>query len=142
MDPNHMVTVGSEGTWGGVFKSMHASPLMDYTTCHIWAENWGIYTATDSSTVNLQAAVDFALDYLDTHNRQAVTLGKPLVLEEFGLARDAWAPIGGYDPATPVIYRYPSERRRVFIWGPGPALSRAGRRARARRFRWLPVLGQ
>jgi mannan endo-1,4-beta-mannosidase len=105
LDPNHMVTVGSEGSWGGTFKTTHASPYIDYTTCHIWVENWGKYTATDSNTANLQAAVDFALDYLDTHNTQAIALGKPLVLEEFGLARDAWAPTGGYDPATPVTYR-------------------------------------
>jgi mannan endo-1,4-beta-mannosidase len=105
LDPNHMVTVGSEGTWGGVFKTTHASPHIDYTTCHIWVENWGKYTAADSTTANLQAAVDFALEYIDVHNTQAVALGKPLVLEEFGLARDAWAPTGGYDPATPVTYR-------------------------------------
>jgi mannan endo-1,4-beta-mannosidase len=105
LDPNHMVTVGSEGSWGGNFNSTHQSPYVDYTTCHIWVENWSKYTATDSNTENLASATTFALDYLDTHNTNAGKLGKPLVLEEFGLARDAWAPTGGYDPATPVTNR-------------------------------------
>jgi mannan endo-1,4-beta-mannosidase len=100
-----MVTVGSEGTWGGNFKSSHASPYVDYTTCHIWPEQRGKYTATNGDTVNLQAAVDFALNYLDTHNTNALSLGKPLVMEELGLARDAWLATGGYDPATPVSNR-------------------------------------
>lgn len=105
LDTNHMVTVGSEGTWGGSFKSTHQSPYIDYATCHIWVEQWGKYTANDSNSTNLQNAADFALTYLDTHNTSSSTLGKPLVMEEFGMARDAWAPTGGFDPATPVTNR-------------------------------------
>jgi mannan endo-1,4-beta-mannosidase len=105
LDSNHMLTVGSEGSWGGDFKTTHASPTIDYTTCHIWVEPWGKYNATDSSASQLQTATNFAVDYLNTHNTDSASLGKPLVMEEFGLARDGWASTGKYDPATPVTNR-------------------------------------
>jgi mannan endo-1,4-beta-mannosidase len=105
LDSNHMVTVGSEGSWGGDFKATHGSPYIDYTTCHIWVEPWGKYNATDSSASQLTTATNFAVDYLNTHNTDSASLGKPLVLEEFGLARDGWASTGKYDPATPVTNR-------------------------------------
>ena len=105
LDSNHMLTVGSEGSWGGDFKTTHASPTIDYTTCHIWVEPWGKYNATDSSASQLQTATDFAVNYLNTHNTDSASLGKPLVMEEFGLARDGWASTGKYDPATPVTNR-------------------------------------
>jgi len=53
----------------------------------------------------LQTATDFAVNYLNTHNTDSASLGKPLVMEEFGLARDGWASTGKYDPATPVTNR-------------------------------------
>jgi mannan endo-1,4-beta-mannosidase len=105
LDSNHMVTVGSEGSWGGDFKTTHGSQYIDYTTCHIWVEPWGKYNATDSSASQLTTATAFAVDYLNTHNTDSASLGKPLVLEEFGLARDGWASTGEYDPATPVSNR-------------------------------------
>jgi mannan endo-1,4-beta-mannosidase len=105
LDSNHMVTVGSEGSWGGDFKATHASPTIDYTTCHIWVEPWGKYNATDSSASQLTTATNFAVDYLNTHNTDSASLGKPLVLEEFGLARDGWVSTGKYDPSTPVTNR-------------------------------------
>ena len=105
LDSNHMVTVGSEGSWGGDFKTTHGSPFIDYTTCHIWVEPWGKYNATDSSASQLQTATAFAANYLNTHNTDSGSLGKPLVLEEFGLARDGWVSTGKYDPVTPVTNR-------------------------------------
>ena len=105
LDSNHMVTVGSEGSWAGDFKATHGSPTIDYTTCHIWVEPWGKYNATDSSASQLTTATNFAVDYLNTHNTDSASLGKPLVLEEFGLARDGWASTGKYEPATPVTNR-------------------------------------
>jgi len=105
LDSNHMVTVGSEGSWGGDFKTTHGSPTIDYTTCHIWVEPWGKYNATDSSASQLTTATNFAVDYLNTHNTDSASLGKPLVMEEFGLARDGWASTGEYNPATPVTNR-------------------------------------
>ncbi|MES1210306.1 MAG: cellulase family glycosylhydrolase, partial [Pseudomonadota bacterium] len=105
LDPNHMVSVGSEGSWGGDFPTTHQSQYIDYTTCHIWVEPWSKYTATDSSAANLQSATSFATMYLQNHDTMAKQLGKPLVMEEFGLARDGWAPGGKYDPASPTTNR-------------------------------------
>jgi mannan endo-1,4-beta-mannosidase len=105
LDPNHLVSVGSEGSWGGDFTTTHQSEYIDYTTCHIWVEPWSKYTATDSSAGNLQSATSFAINYLQTHDNMAKQLGKPLILEEFGLARDGWASGGKYDPATPTTNR-------------------------------------
>ncbi len=105
LDPNHMVSVGSEGSWGGNFANTHQSQYIDYTTCHIWVENWGKYTPTDSSAGNLQSATSFATGYLQDHDTMAKQLGKPLIMEEFGLARDGWASGGKYDPASPTTNR-------------------------------------
>ena len=105
LDPNHMVSVGSEGTWGGNFVTTHQSQFIDYTTCHIWVEPWGMYDANDSSAAALQKATDFATGYLRDHDTAAKQLGKPLVMEEFGLARDGWTAGGKYDPAATVTNR-------------------------------------
>jgi mannan endo-1,4-beta-mannosidase len=105
LDPNHMVSVGSEGTWGGNFVTTHQSQYIDYTTCHIWVEPWGMYDPNDSSAAALQKATDFATGYLRDHDTAAKQLGKPLVLEEFGLARDGWTAGGKYDPAATLTNR-------------------------------------
>ena len=105
LDPNHMVSVGSEGTWGGNFVTTHQSQYVDYTTCHIWVEPWGMYDPNDSSAAALQKATDFATGYLRDHDTAAKQLGKPLVLEEFGLARDGWTAGGKYDPAATLTNR-------------------------------------
>ena len=100
LDPNHMVSVGSEGTWASnttgtaatnFFLTTHQSQYIDYATCHIWVEPWGMYNANDSSAAMLPTATNFATAYLRDHDTLARQLGKPLVLEEFGLARDGWA---------------------------------------------------
>lgn len=100
LDANHLVSVGSEGTWGGDFVATHQSQYVDYTTCHIWVEPWGKYDPNNSSASALQTATDFATGYLRDHDTAAKKLGKPLVLEEFGLARDGWTAGGKYDPAA------------------------------------------
>jgi len=105
LDTNHMVSVGSEGTWGGNFTTTHQSQYVDYTTCHIWVEPWGRYDPNNSSASALQTATDFATGYLRDHDTAAKQLGKPLVLEEFGLARDGWTAGGKYDPAATTTHR-------------------------------------
>jgi len=91
LDPNHLVSLGSEGetssSWSGNrFLKDHDFKEIDYATAHIWIENWGWYDPLqkDSYTQGLARA----LDYLDRHHEMAQKLGKPLVLEEFGIARD------------------------------------------------------
>jgi mannan endo-1,4-beta-mannosidase len=105
IDANHMVSVGSEGSWGGDFVTTHQSQYVDYTTCHIWVENWSKYDPNDASATSLAGATSFALGYLNAHDTAARQLGKPLVLEEFGLARDGWTAGGKFDPAATVTHR-------------------------------------
>ncbi len=105
IDQNHMVSVGSEGTWGADFVTTHQSPYVDYTTCHIWVENWGKYDPNDATGTSLTSATAFAVGYLKTNETAARQLGKPLVLEEFGLARDGWSAGGKFDPAATVTHR-------------------------------------
>jgi mannan endo-1,4-beta-mannosidase len=105
LDPKHMVSTGSEGTWAGSFEEAHQSPSIDYTSCHIWVEPWSKYRADDSSQQNFDSAMSFALDYLKDHEQRAAALGKPLVLEEFGLARDGWTGGGKLDPLATVANR-------------------------------------
>ena len=95
-DPNHMVTTGSEGffnrPWTGHwwdnpayvgtdFIANHASVSIDYATVHIWPFNWGWYPGTDAYA----QAMEFLADHVTSAEND---LGKPLVLEEFGLLRD------------------------------------------------------
>lgn len=105
IDTNHMITVGSEGSWGADFVTTHQSQYVDYTTCHIWVENWSKYDPQDASGTSLASATTFAVGYLNQHDAAARQLGKPLVLEEFGLARDGWAAGGKFDPAATVTHR-------------------------------------
>ncbi|HEX9331603.1 MAG TPA: beta-mannosidase, partial [Anaerolineales bacterium] len=106
LDPNHLVTTGSEGTPPGEsqdFKRTHAGPNIDYATIHIWPQNWGWYDPSNPATYD--SAERNALEYLHRHVFDMAVLNKPLVLEEFGLARD-WEPVHDiYDPASTTMYR-------------------------------------
>jgi mannan endo-1,4-beta-mannosidase len=106
LDPNHMVTTGSEGEPPGEaqdFLATHSSPDIDYGTIHIWPQNWGWYDPMNPAT--LESALGRAHIYYSNHELMAETLNKPLVLEEFGLARD-YEPIQNYfDPSSPTRNR-------------------------------------
>jgi mannan endo-1,4-beta-mannosidase len=106
LDPNHMVTTGSEGTPPGEiqdFQRTHDGENIDYATIHIWPQNWGWYDPQNPSTYQ-QAELN-ALEYLRRHVYDMAVLNKPLVLEEFGLARD-WEPVQDiYDPQSSTLYR-------------------------------------
>jgi mannan endo-1,4-beta-mannosidase len=106
LDANHLVTTGSEGNPPGElqdFMATHSSPAIDYATIHIWPQNWGWYDPQDPATYT--AAEGRAHQYFATLAVNAVTLKKPLVLEEFGLARD-WEPLHDiYDAGSPTTYR-------------------------------------
>ena len=45
LDPNHLVSTGSEGPKGcpraRLVVAEHASPEIDYLTTHVWPQNWG-----------------------------------------------------------------------------------------------------
>lgn len=92
LDPNHLLTTGSEGKMGSddsieLFEEVHAQPNIDYLTFHIWPNNWGWL---DKS--NIPGSVDKAIaltnHYIDEHIPVANKLNKPIVFEEFGLPRD------------------------------------------------------
>ncbi len=104
-DKNHLVTTGSEGNTSSpssgtdVVKD-HLSKNIDYATIHIWVQNWGYYDPAKPEAT-YQPALDYALNYLQNHLNQAATLNKPVVLEEFGISRDA----NNHAAGTPVTVR-------------------------------------
>ncbi len=106
LDPNHMVTTGSEGTPPGEsqnFIETHSSPDIDYSTIHIWPQNWGWYDPQNPDSYS--GAESRANTYFQQHAIESASLGKPMVLEEFGLARD-WDPLKDiYNPNSPTTYR-------------------------------------
>ena len=106
LDPNHMVTTGSEGTPPGENQNFilpHQGANIDYATIHIWPGNWGWYDPTHPDTY--ANAEKLSIQYFQTHAVEAVSLGKPLVVEEFGLARD-WEPLHDiYNPNSPTTNR-------------------------------------
>ena len=93
LDKNHLVTIGSEGETmnpkdaGNDFAIDHAISSIDYSTIHIWVENWGVYNPLDSITT-MPLAINLMKNYIADHVIKAKLFKKPLVLEEFGMARD------------------------------------------------------
>jgi mannan endo-1,4-beta-mannosidase len=106
LDPNHMVTSGVEGTPPGESQNFiltHQGTSIDYATIHIWPGNWGWYDPERPSSY--ASGEKLAIKYFQTHAVEAVSLGKPLVLEEFGLARDYESLHDIYDPNSSTTYR-------------------------------------
>ena len=44
LDPNHLVSIGSEGSITGCQLSGNKLEIVDYVTFHAWAQNWGWYS--------------------------------------------------------------------------------------------------
>ena len=92
VDPNHLVTTGTEGQWGcendmALFKKIHDDPNIDYLTMHIWPKNWG-WLDCDHIPETVDTSIVLMQKYMSDHVKVAQQLDKPLVLEEFGLPRD------------------------------------------------------
>ncbi len=105
LDSLHLISTGSEGVIGSLVSAdnyvrIHRSPAIDYLTFHLWPVVWRWY---DPKRPDSTAAVaeSLSVDYILQHIALAQRLGKPLVMEEFGMSRDT----GGYDAATPVSTR-------------------------------------
>jgi len=93
LDPHHLVTTGSEGNMGCLntdenFRRVHAGPGIDYAVFHLWPNNWGWYKRADFAAT-IGPTLEKARDYTTRHLAVADVLNKPVVLEEFGLDRDA-----------------------------------------------------
>ncbi|MGA2443867.1 MAG: mannanase [Opitutaceae bacterium] len=97
LDPNHLVTTGSEGIMGGLFTAenflrVHRGKSIDYAVFHLWPKNWGWLQrehVRETVGTTLQKARDYAVEHL----AMGEALDKPVVLEEFGWDRD-----DGYTP--------------------------------------------
>lgn len=99
IDPNHLVSIGSEGDlyqWGDYansdYEDFSAVPEVDYLTCHVWPENWGWYNPSSpegsADVGSLSAAITESDKFIAKQLENAKALKKPMVVEEFGLARD------------------------------------------------------
>lgn len=94
LDPNHLVSTGSEGKWGcegdmDLFEKIHSDSNVDYMNIHIWPYNWG-WAKKDSLQENLERAKQYSKSYIEEHLAIAEKYKKPLVLEEFGYPRDGF----------------------------------------------------
>ncbi|AWI25933.1 glycoside hydrolase 5 family protein [Flavobacterium pallidum] len=102
LDKNHLICTGSEGRMGNngdlpTFERTHANPKIDYLTMHIWPKNWNWFKA-DNAKTTLPIALTNTENYIDEHVKIARKLGRPIVIEEFGLPREneSLSPAAGY----------------------------------------------
>jgi mannan endo-1,4-beta-mannosidase len=105
LDSNHLVTTGSEGTVGCIqndeaFVTAHNVKEIDYAMFHLWPKNWSWFRASQTQQT-LPTTLTKAQAYFDKHVELGKKLGKPMVLEEFGLDRDN----GSLEPNAPTTAR-------------------------------------
>jgi mannan endo-1,4-beta-mannosidase len=92
LDPNHLISIGSEGSWGcendwGCYERICADRNIDYCNIHLWPYNWS-WARKDHLIEDLPNAKANTKDYIDRHLEICARLKKPLVMEEFGYPRD------------------------------------------------------
>ncbi len=94
IDPNHLVSVGSEGAWGceGDFEAYEricSDKNVDYCNIHLWPFNWS-WARKDHLVEDVDSSCIKAKDYIDRHLEICARIKKPLVMEEFGYPRDGF----------------------------------------------------
>jgi mannan endo-1,4-beta-mannosidase len=105
IDPHHLASTGSEGTEGclgsdDLFATAHSDAQIDYLTFHLWPYNWRWFDPHHPDAT-LAATRERSRAYMRRHGALARRLGKPIVLEEFGLTRDR----GAVEAGTPTVAR-------------------------------------
>lgn len=101
--PHHLVSLGQEGTQatnGDAELVADAHAKVDYVTAHIWPLNWSWVRGDDLAGTWPEGKRKVEA-YIADHVAIAESLGKPLVIEEFGFPRDAEA----YAPEAPSSFR-------------------------------------
>ena len=125
IDPNHLVSTGSEGFIGcevdtELCERIHADKNIDYITIHIWPVNWG-WAPRSNPDSGIENACRKSGEYINNHIELANRLGKPLVIEEFGYSRKD--NVSGVDIPTgsrDIFYRYIFEQVKSSIDNGGP----------------------
>ena len=92
LDPNHLISIGSEGAWGceedyGCWERICTDPNIDYCNIHLWPYNWS-WARQEHLIEDLPQAKANTKDYIDRHLAICEKIKKPLVMEEFGFPRD------------------------------------------------------
>lgn len=95
LDPNHLISVGSEGAWGcendmNLYERICADQNIDYMNIHLWPYNWS-WAHQRTLKKDLQQSCENTKKYIDAHLEVAARLNKPLVMEEFGFPRDGFS---------------------------------------------------
>lgn len=110
-DPNHLVSIGSEGSWGcendyDVWQRICADKNVDYCNVHLWPYNWG-WARKDNLQADLQQSCQNTKDYIDRHLSICEKINKPLVMEEFGFPRDNFSfSLGSPTTVRDAYYKY------------------------------------
>ncbi len=96
IDPNHMISTGSEGKYGcesdmALVELIHSYPEIDYINIHIWPTNWGWSSRLNPTEEDLERSISKSQEYVDEHLPIASRLGKPIIIEEFGYPRDGYS---------------------------------------------------
>ena len=92
LDPNHMISTGSEGYYGcewdmDLCEKIHAIDEISYINCHVWPYNWK-WMRGDAMREDLQQSCEYTEEYINMHLELGEKLNKPVVVEEFGMPRD------------------------------------------------------
>ncbi len=95
IDPNHLVSTGSEGKYGcetdiDLWRRIHELPEIDYAVIHLWPTNWG-WASRDNVEAHVEDACRMSDRYIDEHIAAIDSCGKTIVIEEFGYPRDGMA---------------------------------------------------
>lgn len=131
IDPNHLVSTGSEGKHGceqdlDLWTEIHSYPEIDYANIHIWPYNWG-WAKAENVESYLETAKKHSNDYINLHVKAIEKANKPIVIEEFGYPRDKMgiakgSATTGRDGYFEMMFAIPAENRSVaglnfWSWG-------------------------